>query len=195
METNRNYSPIDIGKEGEQIVRDWLQRQAFMVLPANLIRNGGAPMLTGEEIKAILPDNLTWKEGTPGWVEVKTYSYPSLHIKTPRRWEHAILSRHFESYKLIQEITSIEVSLAILELSNKLLLIGRLKELERHMFTRLMARKWHCFFLRSDRELNSDFYQWNDVSSLALPFPITPKAQRTITQGPSPNAKQFSLFQ
>jgi len=36
---------------------EWLKRQGYFVLPSSLIEEGGAPMLTGQRIKAILPNN------------------------------------------------------------------------------------------------------------------------------------------
>ena len=36
---------------------EWLKRQGYFVLPSSLIEEGGAPMLIGQCIKAILPND------------------------------------------------------------------------------------------------------------------------------------------
>ncbi|MBA7529735.1 hypothetical protein ES705_21934 [subsurface metagenome] len=187
----------DIGAQGEAIVREWLKRRGYFVLPASLIDEGGAPMLTGQHIKAILPNNLTWKEGQPGWVEVKTKSDATEHLEPPHRWEHGLPLRQWNAYLKVQEVTKIPVSLAILELKNKLLLIGTLTSLDRGKRIFLMEGKPHVFLnrldLRKGHKNRSDFEQWYPID-LSLPAPIQPVAPRTQKQSAAPQTVQLPLL-
>lgn len=183
----------DIGKQGEAIVREWLKRQGYNILPASQIEEGGAPMLTGQRLKVILPDNLTWREGQPGWVEVKTKSHATEHKNPPHRWEHGLPLRHWNAYLQVQELTRIPVSLAILELDTKLLLIGTLTSLERGKRVFPMEGEPHIFVNRLDRKNRTDFEQWYSID-LSLPEPIQPVAPRTQEQPPAPIAAQLPLL-
>lgn len=185
MRSNAKDTRGELGKRGEQIVREWLERQGYMVLPASLIEHGGAPMLTGEKIKAILPNNLTWKEGQPGWIEVKTKSHSTLHDNPPHRWEHGFPLRHWQDYHQIQEITKIPVSIAVLELETAVLLIGFLNTLDLGKRIGQIKGVPHVFFNRLNKKKRSDFGHWYSVD-LSLPEPIQPIAERTQTQGPAP---------
>lgn len=192
----------DIGKQGEAIVREWLKRLGYFVLPSSLIEEGGAPMLTGQRLKVILPDNLTWREGQPGWVEVKTKSCATEHKNPPHRWEHGLSLRHWNAYLKVQELTNIPVSLAILELDTKPLLIGTLSSLERGKRVYLMEGELHVFVNRLDRKNRSDFEQWYSMESggpgplndLSLPDPIQPVAPRTQKQPSAPKVAQLPLL-
>jgi hypothetical protein len=150
-------------------------------------------MLTGERIKAILPNNLTWKERQAGWVETKTKSFATLHQKPPHRWEHGLPLRHWNAYLKVQELTNIPVSLAILELDTKLLLIGTLASLERGKRLSLMKGEPHIFVNRLDHKNRSDFEQWYSID-LTLPEPIEPVAPRTQEQSPAPIVAQLPLL-
>jgi len=183
----------EIGKKGEGIVRSWLKKQGYIILPSSLIEEGGAPMLTGEHIKAILPNNLTWKEKQPGWVEVKTKSFATLHEKPPHRWEHGLPLQHWNAYLKVQELTNIPVSLAVLELDTKLLLIGSLDSLEKGKRVFYMEGKPHIFLNRLDNKNRSDFEQWYSIN-LSLPDPIQPLARRTEEQGSAPTVAQLPLL-
>lgn len=186
----------DIGVRGEAIVREWLKRHGYVILPASLIEDTGAPMLTGEHIKAILPNNLTWKEGQPGWVEVKTKSQATEHHNPPHRWEHGLPLRQWNAYFKVQELTNIPVSLAILELDTKLLLIGTLASLERGKREFYMEGEPHIFVnrldLRKGHKNRSDFEQWYSID-LSLPEPIQPIASRTQKQETAPKVAQLRL--
>lgn len=188
----RGDSRKDIGVQGEAIVREWLKRQGYVILPASLIEDTGAPMLTGERIKAILPNNLTWKEGKPGWVEVKTKSFATEHKKPPHRWEHGLPLRQWNAYLKVQELTNIPVSLAIVELKSKLLLIGTLASLERGKRVSYMEGEPHVFLNRVDSKNRSDFEQWYSID-LSLPEPIQPTAPRTQRQQSAPTTAQPRL--
>lgn len=188
----------DIGTQGEAIVREWLKGRGYFILPSSLIEQGGAPMLNGGDIKAILPDNLTWKEGQPGWVEVKTKSDASEHKNPPHRWEHGLPLRHWNAYLKVQEITKIPVSLAVLEVKNKLLLIGTLTSLERGKRISPMKGELHVFVnrldLRKGHKDRSDFEQWHPLDDLTLPEVIPPGAIRTQEQQPAPKIAQPRLL-
>lgn len=182
-----------IGQQGEGIVREWLKQQGYMLLPASLIEQGGAPMLNGKNLKLILPDNLTWKEGRPGWVEVKTKSHPTLHENPPHRWEHGLKLRHWRAYHQVQKITKIPVSIAILELETAILLIGSLSTLARGERLSDINKEPHVFLNRQDRKGRSDFERWYSID-LSLPTPIQPIAERTLTQGAAPSQGQPRLL-
>ncbi len=184
--------PQDIGAQGEAVVRNWLKRYGYLILPASLINDTGAPMLTGAQIKAILPNNLTWKQGQPGWVEVKTKSCATKHVNPPPRWEHGFPLRQWNAYLKVQELTRIPVSLAILELDEKLLLLGTLNSLEKGKRVYPMQGEDHVFLNRLDRKNRSDFEQWFTVD-LSLPEPIQPIAERTRKQGKAPIVKQYTF--
>lgn len=183
-----------IGAQGEAIVRKWLKRQGYLILPASLIKDTGAPMLTGEQIKAILPNNLTWKDGQPGWVEVKTKSCATKHVNPPQRWEHGLPLRHWNAYLKVQELTGIPVSLAILELDTKLLLLGTLNSLEKGKRVYLMKGAPHVFLNRLDSKNRSDFELWYPLGrDYSLPDSIEAIAPRTCAQGKAPIVKQSEL--
>lgn len=163
-----------LGEEGEQLVRSWLINQGYSILPASLIANMGAPMLLGKEC-FILPDNLGWCKGEPGWVEVKTKSHASHHELKPKRDEHGIKFYHWVAYEMVQMHTQIPVSLAILQIdiqSIGLSLIDNLKKGER---VYPMQGEWHIFFDCND-------FIWHSVDNLPMPKPIKPTAMRTINQ-------------
>lgn len=163
-----------LGREGEAIVRAWLTSQGYAVLPASKIENMGAPVLLGRE-RPTLPDNLTWREGKPGWVEVKTKSVASLHEVPPKRLEHGIPLRHWVAYEIIQVLTRIPVSLAILQVNTHSLGLSTIDGLRCGMRIYPMEGQWHIFFARDD-------FEWQDLSNIEMPIPIEPVAVRTIRQ-------------
>lgn len=174
-----------LGDEGEQLVRDWLVAQGYHILPASLINNMGAPMLLGKQ-RIILPDNLTWYGGTPGWIEVKTKTSHTRHELNPKRDEHGIPFRHWVAYEMIQMQTQIPVSLAILQIDTAsigICLIDNLKAGER---VYPMQGEWHIFFNRGD-------FKWYLVNDLPIPKPIEPMAIRTIKQ--AQKRQQQQLFE
>lgn len=163
-----------LGREGEAIVREWLTSQGYAVLPASMIEGMGAPMLLGRE-RLILPDNLTWREGKSGWVEVKTKSVATLHETPPKRLEHGILVRHWVAYEMIQMRTHIPVSLAILQVDTCSVGLSTIDGLRCGMRIYPMQGDWHIFFDRDD-------FVWQDLSDIEMPAPIEPVAVRTIKQ-------------
>lgn len=165
-----------LGDEGEALVRAWLIKQDYLILPASLINGMGAPMLLGRK-RIILPDNLTWHKdkGTQGWIEVKTKTTCSPHELKPKRDEHGIPLRHWIAYEMIQMQTQTPVSLAVLQIdieSVGLSLIDNLKSGERIY---PMDGEQHIFFNKED-------FVWYKIKDLPMPKPIKPLAERTVKQ-------------
>lgn len=177
-----------IGFDGERVVRDWLIKSGYMILPASQIEGMGAPMLLSKDIKTILPDNLTWKDCKAGWIEVKTKSYSTKHLTTPVRFEHGMPLRHWVAYEIIQQRTYITVSLAILELDSHLLLLSEINKLKASGRIFPMENEMHIFFGRDD------FPERYDIAS-PLPNPIKPQAVRTLLQDKAPIGKTLRLFE
>lgn len=175
-----------LGNQGEKVLRVWLKKQGYLILPASLIQDDGAPMLTGEQVKAILPNNLTWKTGQPGWVEVKTKSNATLHLKPPKRWEHGMPLRHWDAYQKVQEVTHVPVDIAVLELSTKLILLASLDELDKSRRVFRMDGEMHIFVAR-------DIFVQYPIN-LSLPEPIPPLAERTKKQHLPPTNQQGKMF-
>jgi hypothetical protein len=175
-----------IGKKGEDIVKEFLKKQGYFILPSSLIQDDGAPVLEGEKLKIILPNNLTWKDKQPGWVEVKTKSYATFHLNPPRRWEHGLPLRHWVAYQEVQKFTNTQVSLAVLELDTKLLLIAPLDHLAQNKRISQIQGEPHIFLARDD------FDNWFSINT-EIPNPIRPIAPRTLTQIKAPMYKQGQL--
>lgn len=192
-----------LGREGEVVVRKWLLEQGYMILEASLINTGTAPMLKGklESQNLILPDCLTWKEGEPTWIEIKTKSYATQR-KFPQqgfpdcagRWEHGLPERHWKNYCIIQEVTRIPVSLAVLELDRKMLFVSRLDSLRKGVRIAFMQTENHVFFNLQDTKNLSDFDKWYRLEDdWSLPDSIEPLAWRTTAQSNKPLIRQMTL--
>ncbi len=164
-----------LGSQGEEIVKQWLLGQGYSILPASLIQTGGAPMLLEKAYKAILPDNLTWKDRHQRWVEVKTKSNPTTHESWPNRKEHGLPLRHWAAYEFIQQQTQTPVTLAILELSARTLLMATIDELKPTERIFPMEGEYHVFLAR-------DAFQEYPLENMKLPRQIPPLAARTIEQ-------------
>jgi hypothetical protein len=190
---NWSSSKKELGSKGEVVVRQWLINHGYMVLPASLINIGSAPMLLGKLKKIILPDTLTWKEGNAGWVEIKTKSAATFHRCPPRRWEHGIPERHWINYCVIQTETHTPVSLAILQIDQNSLFLGRLDSLKRNIRRFPMMGEVHVFFNLLDTNYVSDFDEWYHLDD-KLPDPIQPLAIRTLEQSKMPFEKQTTLL-
>jgi len=164
-----------LGSQGEEIVKRWLLGQGYSILPASLIQTGGAPMLLERSYKAILPDNLTWKDSHQQWVEVKTKSCPTRHESWPTRDEHGLPLRHWAAYEFVQQKTQTPVTLALLELSSGTLLTATLDELKATARIYPMQGEYHIFLAR-------DAFQEYPLEKMTLPEVIPPLAPRTIEQ-------------
>ncbi len=163
-----------LGDEGETLVRDWLIKQGYLILPASLISGMGAPMLLGQK-RIILPNNLTWRNGKQGWIEVKTKTTCSHHELKPKRDEHGIPLRHWIAYEMIQMQTQTPVSLAILQLDTESIGISLIDDLKSGERIYPMDGEAHIFFNKED-------FVWHKVKDLPMPKSIEPLAARTIKQ-------------
>lgn len=163
-----------LGREGEIVVKAWLVGRGYLILPASLIDDMGAPMLLGKQ-RIILPDNLTWRRGTPGWIEVKTKSTCTFHEATPQRDEHGIKLHHWIAYEMIQMQTQTPVWLAILQIDIKSVGISLIDNLKLHERIYPMQGEHHIFFDWND-------FEWHPLEGITLPEPIEPIASRTIRQ-------------
>jgi len=117
------------GLKGEKLVREWLKLRGFYVLPASLIDNGGAPALEGYLKKVIASDHLVAGRGRTFWAEVKTYQRAAFYQKY-QRWVHGIPIRLWQQYLEAERITGIPGYLYILQLNERLILEGKLSEIE-----------------------------------------------------------------
>jgi hypothetical protein len=181
------------GRAGERDVRTWVMAHGYFVIPAADIENGGAPVLEGLAYKAVLPDLLVALRGFSRWADVKTKSVATFHRQT-KVWEHGCQTGHWADYLACQEQTGIEGWLAIYELRPyPLVLLQRLDELRpyarRYDGPNMPDRKPHVYFPRE----RFDWYE-GPHQDIALAKPGTPRAERTLKQGPPPTSKQLDLF-
>lgn len=202
----RGKSPKDIlGEQGEEIVQTWLIKQGYHILMVSRIEEieGGAPMLKGEDDKASPPDILAWKEGQPGWVEVKTKSDATKHEQYPHRWEHGFPLRHWEAYLKVQAQTGIPVTIAVAEAKPPpgRLLIATIKALAKGKRVSLMDGEMHVFFNRGKYTGKGkfpqdigDFQRCESLLNIGVLIPIPPEAERTKRQPPTPDHGQLPLF-
>ena len=179
-----------IGMKGEQIVRDWLKDQGFLVVPTSLIENGGAPALEGFLQRHVLPDNLAFKDGQGRWVEVKTKSKPTLHRNT-NTWEHGLAFRLWCAYREVEEKTKLPGWLAVVEIESGYLLLAPMAQLaERgriYMGKGMPDGLPHIFFPR----LAFDWYEDGRVLKING---LAPQAPRTIEQPQAPTTRQLELW-
>ena len=117
------------GLKGENLVREWLKRRGFYVLPTSLIENDGAPALEGHLKGIIASNNLVAREGETFWAEIKTYQRATFNQKRHRD-EHGIPIRLWDQYIEGQHITGIPGYLFILQLNEHLILEGKLDDIQ-----------------------------------------------------------------
>jgi hypothetical protein len=181
--TSRPFSDEEkrLGKEGEDVVRTWLLREGYTVLPVSFIQmvDKGAPVLLDQSLKraydAILPDVMVWKNGPPKWVEIKSKSNFTLHENPPRRIEHGVKLRHIGAYDYVAQKTRSSVTLAILELSGSMVYMATLDQIKASMRLYPMQNEWHAFMPR-------DMFECHSLADMALPKPVEPLAERTREQ-------------
>ena len=180
----------DQGIAGEQVVREWLKRQGYYVIPVSQIENGGAPVLEFAHSRQILPDILAGIRGSTCWVEVKTKGRATLYRKTGQ-WEHGVRLSHWFDYLACEDQTGIPGYLCILERENNLILMAAIRDLDgcrRTYYGDAMPdRRPYAFFPR-------DAFTWNDAPDdllALLPPPLNPLAPRTLAQGMAPRQVPF----
>lgn len=117
------------GLKGERLVRNWLKLRGFYVLPASLIENGGAPALEGHLKRIIASDLLVAGAGETFWAEIKTYQRATFNLRR-QRWEHGVPIRLWNQYLEGQRLTGIPGSLSILQLNERIILEGRLDDIQ-----------------------------------------------------------------
>lgn len=117
------------GLKGEKLVREWLKLRGFYVLPASLIDNGGAPALEGYLKRIIASNHLVAGGGRTFWAEIKTYQRAAFYQKY-QRWVHGVPIRLWNQYIEAQQVTGIPGYLFILQLNDRLILEGKLDEIQ-----------------------------------------------------------------
>lgn len=102
------------GQAAEKAVRAAYERLGYLVVPAYLIEDGGAPMLVGWLRKYVLPDFLVAGRGASRWVEVKYKDHCVKYQKTGH-FRHGIDLPKWRAYRAVERETGIPGSIAILQ--------------------------------------------------------------------------------
>jgi hypothetical protein len=104
-----------LGEVAVRCVRRVLMSRGFYLLPTDQIDMGGAPGFIGPNGLVKVPDLLAAARGRARWVEVKWKTSCVLHQRT-RTWRHGIDTPLWRHYLKIQNLTSIQGWLAIVQL-------------------------------------------------------------------------------
>ena len=102
------------GRAAERAVREAYTRLGWFVVPAHLIEDGGAPMLTGLLKKFVLPDFLAAKNGKSWWLEVK-FKTACVEYRITGFWRHGIDIPKWDDYRKVEELTGIPGWIAVLQ--------------------------------------------------------------------------------
>ncbi len=128
----RETAEFLMGRTGERIVADLLQRRGWYVIPSyDFAGPDGdkAPRLQGHLHQYVIPDLDVAKGGRRCWVEVKTKSRATETRIAGGRLEHGISLRHALDYQEVERISGCEVWLAIFERSTNCVLMARVADL------------------------------------------------------------------
>lgn len=184
------------GLKGEELVKAWLKLRGFYVLPASLIKNGGAPALEGYLQRVIASDHLVAKGGQSFWAEIKTYERATFN-QIRQRLEHGVPIRLWNEYRRGQELTGIPGCLFILQLDERKILEGILNDIE--VGSAKTVGRHHP---PSGPQIFFDVrrFSWWDLDTLepmlpALPERLAPKTVRLWEKGKlSPKGRQLPLL-
>jgi len=186
-----NSETYKIGREAERVVKRWLEKSGYCVLPACMIENGGAPTLDGIDVKFVAPDLFIIKSGCSRWVEVKFKSTAPWYKKLKRR-QHGISTRLMDNYRRVERESGIECWIAIIEGDHEQLLLYKLSALE---IQRGMGKK------NGEDDEPMDYWARDDcaeeplsIHALGPPRPIPPCSPRTLRDPPCPLTVQRNLF-
>jgi hypothetical protein len=182
----------DLGRGGEQLIKRWLRRHGFYVLPAADIATVGAPAFDGPHEIVIVPDFLAARGGASRFVELKTKTRATFYRKG-RSWQHGMRLAHWRAYQQVEELTGSPCFLAVLELESGLVLmqsIQHLGDVERvYDGNGMPDGKPHVFFPR-------DAFRWFDgpdgIDLDILPR-LPPQSPRTLSQRSAPRVQQLRL--
>ncbi len=122
-----------LGRTGELLIAKLLQKRGWYIIPSYDYTgedNDKAPKLQGNMNAFVIPDLDISKAGSRRWAEVKTKTEATF-TRITGRLEHGIPSRHYRSYKEVQDITGCEVWLFVYETNTGDVLYGKLDELEK----------------------------------------------------------------
>lgn len=166
------------------------------MLPVSLIENGGAPALEGYLKRVIASNNLIAGHGQTFWAEIKTYQRAAFYQKY-QRWVHGIPIRLWQQYMEGQQITGIPGYLFILQLNDRLILEGKLDEIQ--IGSQKTIGKQHP---PSGPQIFFDVrrFKWYDLDTLEgikamMPEDIPPKTVQPWEQGRKfPKKRQLPLL-
>lgn len=166
-----NYIPFnktaefEMGSEGEQIVKELLQKNGWFVIPSYAYtgpENDKAPKMEGTNTYFVIPDLDICKVGTRRWIEVKTKTEAD-YTRITQRFEHGIPLRHYYHYLEVQKESGCPVWLFVYELRTKTLLYASLNSLS-HFIRKYegnkMSKGGMAFFPRDK------FINWDEDSYL-----------------------------
>lgn len=112
-----NSHEYQFGLKGEQDIVKLLQENGAFIIPQYNYKEQDdfkGPRMHGLSEEYVLPDLDVSKKGVRVWVEVKTKSGRDLYRKT-NTWVHGFNKRHYEHYRIVEEITSNEVWVVFIE--------------------------------------------------------------------------------
>lgn len=168
------------GQNGENVVKQWLGRQGYFVVPtADIIdRRFRAPSLVNDYSggRKVLPDFLASCGGSR-WVEVKTKTKDVLFNKSGE-YRQGIAERLFQDYLFVQSETRIPGYLAFLVVGSPpvKLRIGSLQLLDQHKRRGTMQNVPHVFW-------PIDIFETHELVDQDLVM-LCPAAQPTNTSYP-----------
>lgn len=178
------------GEAGRDIAVRWFKEQGYFVVPVDLIESGGAPSLEGWVRKVVLPDLQVARAGKIAWVEVKTKSRP-VHYQKANELRHGIGQRHWNAYLEVQETTGVPASLAIVELSTKVLLFAWMALLSQHVRQHSGSTIAHGErMVYWPRDMFKQYRLRAD-----LPNPVPPTTEHPWNQEPLPSSDQQEYFE
>lgn len=110
---------LHIGRAGEDILKDWLQQSgAYVIETRDMMKTDQkhkGPSMWGLNDSYVLPDFEAIKKGNLIFVEAKTKSTISNHLKS-RKQQHGIDTRHYIHYLEVNKLSGIDVWVVILEI-------------------------------------------------------------------------------
>lgn len=132
MVTTFRESPSFIrGRRGEQLIKRWLQKRGWWVIPSYDYtgeNDDKAPRMQGLSSSLVIPDLDIAKDGLRRWAEVKTKT-KALEWRKTGELQHGIDLRHYEEYLKVQSLSGTHVWLFIVEENTQTILAESLDRL------------------------------------------------------------------